>query len=401
MRKKYILPTIITTIILLMFFLYYPLVWYFQSIQVLDEVVFVYCFLVLIYGMILKKIVGKERKIIINSIVLITIIIIIGLISNFRSELIILKSAILIDIVGMMKAPVIFYFFLFRVRKEVKEDVIKILTPLAKIYVLVALVFGVVNIFFDFGMSFDVRYGMRSFQFFYTNPAALFERLLMCLVLITAGKTRHKKIFVFMLFFIGLLTLRGNAFGTIGVGIIAYMILNNDKTSILKLLPMGLMALLLGYAQINEYFLENESPRSLLLKGGITLANENLPIGTGFATYGSDQAFKHYSINYYRFGFDKVWALSSVGGITANDNFWPMLLGQFGYIGLICYMCLILIQFQFFLSLNIDKNRKTVILILLGFLLISSMGNAIYTSISSVGLYVFLSLLYCSEMNDY
>ena len=53
---------------------------------------------------------------------------------------------------------------------------------------------------------------------------------------------------------------------------------------------------------------------------------------------------KNYSPVYALYGINNVYELSQNRTSFISDTFWPMIIGQFGYLGTLCYLiCIILI----------------------------------------------------------
>jgi hypothetical protein len=80
--------------------------------------------------------------------------------------------------------------------------------------------------------------------------------------------------------------------------------------------------------------------RSLMYFDSVRIAVEHAPFGVGFARYGSYFAGVDYSPEYRARGYEAVWGL---GPETAGeesfltDTFWPAILGEAGFLGLIGY----------------------------------------------------------------
>ena len=60
------------------------------------------------------------------------------------------------------------------------------------------------------------------------------------------------------------------------------------------------------------------------------------PLGTGFATYASDSAFKNYSPVYIKYGFLSESEVSPASYFM-NDTFWSIIIAQTGFIGILLY----------------------------------------------------------------
>lgn len=78
---------------------------------------------------------------------------------------------------------------------------------------------------------------------------------------------------------------------------------------------MAVIVLLLGTFQIQTYLMNVNAPRYLFFYYGGKTANTYFPLGSGFATFGSDQAARNYSRLYYQYGF----ALIAMVGCMSID----------------------------------------------------------------------------------
>ena len=62
------------------------------------------------------------------------------------------------------------------------------------------------------------------------------------------------------------------------------------------------------------------------------------PFGTGFATFGSYYSGVYYSSVYAAYGLSNINGLRIGASQFISDSFWPMILGQSGYFGLLSYI---------------------------------------------------------------
>lgn len=86
-----------------------------------------------------------------------------------------------------------------------------------------------------------------------------------------------------------------------------------------------------------EVYVLQDSARSELTRGGFLVAAQFFPLGAGFGMYGSSTAADIYSPLYYDLGFASRYGLSPDTGQFLNDNQWPALLGETGWLGAACY----------------------------------------------------------------
>ncbi|MFA5146590.1 MAG: hypothetical protein WC515_04375 [Candidatus Omnitrophota bacterium] len=80
--------------------------------------------------------------------------------------------------------------------------------------------------------------------------------------------------------------------------------------------------------------------RNVLYSTSLRLAKDFFPFGSGLGTFGGWVAALYYSPIYAIYGIDNVLGLER-GGKFLTDTFWPYIVGQFGYLGLACYLWII------------------------------------------------------------
>ncbi|MTB65141.1 hypothetical protein GGG87_09055 [Streptococcus sp. zg-86] len=367
-------------------------------VQYFDEIFTVFATVQLIFQFQRIKVEKDSFQLAQNSFFVIFGIVILGLVSNSFSRLIHL-SPILIDLLGMIKAPIIFLYCLSLIRKQDKITIQGNLLVIAKFFVTIVFFTSILHLFVDIGMTFDIRYGLRSFRFIYANPGGLNIALFVAyVIIITQVKSKFsRQLFGFFSLVPIILTFRGIGVGTVGIILMLKVYAArggfNKKLTLKDMIPLGLGGVLLGYGQLKEYFIGSDSIRSILLRNAIVVMTRYFPIGSGFATYGSDQAFKNYSRLYYEFGYHYIYYLSPGNGAVANDNFWPMLIAQFGIIAVFLYLYLLYAQLKYVLTHSLDDKYKVAAIALLSFLFITSLGNAVYTSASGVLAYIMTGLM--------
>lgn len=330
------------------------------------------------------------------------IIILWGIISNINSKVLVEVIPILIDAFSMVKIPVVFIYVLGIIKNRDKRIVLNNLMPLARIFTFICFICAIFNLFTDIGMHYDVRYGFRSFRFIYNNPGTLALVLICIYVLLIVEGGQINKIIGRCGLFAMFLTFRAVALAATGIIVClkVYSMLKGMKSErkfrIAVLIPVGLIAVIAGWNQIDTYFLRQETPRFLLLKGSIFVFQKYFPFGSGFATYGSSQAFEAYSILYRQLGFNMVYGLDPGTGYYANDAFWPMMIAQFSIIGVLAYLYLLYLQTQVVFSIR-NKKKRFTIASLLAYVFINSTAVAIYTAASGMFVYIFVGLLVCDD----
>lgn len=355
---KIILTNFFTPVILIILIFQNTLQNLFTPFKYTDEILGV-LFLGLITFCIFQGMKIQKREII--YLLLILSCLVLGMLGNYifkyQTSLFIVFS----DFISTFKMFFIWigarYFLnLFSVR-DLKRTV-NILVPICNVYSLLMLTYAVLNVFVDVNMSYDIRYGIRSFAFFYGTPGLVINQVSYFILLLVAKEKYFKRSQIPMLIvnsFIVLLTLRSRGIVLILVfWVLYYYFIFLKKKSIKKsLIPIVLVSLYAGYSQFVHYFLEGVTPRQRFVVGAVQIVKEHLPLGSGFATWGSSAAADNYSVLYYQYGISQAWGMSPDLKLFLNDNYWPMIFAQFGIIGAVLFSSLFV-----FLIYDITKQIK-------------------------------------------
>ncbi|MCG8333037.1 MAG: hypothetical protein MJE63_00865 [Proteobacteria bacterium] len=103
----------------------------------------------------------------------------------------------------------------------------------------------------------------------------------------------------------------------------------------------------LGYIDIDK------NARQALTITSIKIATDYFPLGTGFGTFASPVSRDYYSPVYDQYMISNVWGLSRTMGSFICDTFWPMVLGETGFLGLLLYLL-----FWTLIVLEVAKKRR-------------------------------------------
>ncbi len=337
------------------------------------------------------------------TIVLLCIVIAVGLFSNLIFRINSSAFSILVDVLTQIKLIFAFYAVKYFLNTSEKITVANMLVPIAKLFCIVTLVCAVITQFADIGMSTgEVRYGITVFKFIfgfnhqYTSTYMLVFGTLVCN---TAMSEKLKRIYyVIALISILFATKSPALMFTVVFVFLGFYFRKHDKISVQVLIPMIVVLIFAGTYQINEYLLNESSPRYLFFEYAFKTANEYFPLGSGFATYGSEQAARVYSPLYYEYGFDKLWGLSPEEGFFLNDNYWPTVIGQFGWIGAAVMIVVYARVFLTFANKKIGNVQKAFLYAVFAQYMIHAIGSAILTN--SCGMIGFISLALFSVTDD-
>lgn len=210
----------------------------------------------------------------------------------------------------------------------------------------------------------EYRWGIMSNKLFFEHPTILAASCMFLFALLFISNKSVKMVDATICGIILLSTLRMKAIGTVIIiaAIIFYVNKTNRKLSIAKLGILAVLAIILAGEQISYYYLNNDgTARNQLTIKSFVIARDYFPVGTGFGTYASYISGKNYSPIYYMYDLDNVHGLIKGYVEFVSDTFWPMIIGQFGLIGTVCYIsCLILIFRE--IQKTFSKNNKNIYL---------------------------------------
>lgn len=300
----------------------------------------------------------------------------------------------LTDCFTFLKFFFIFYLSLWLLEKSRAEKVLIPIYTFTKYYLIIGFVFMILSQMMDFGMTFEKRFGFNSFQFINSNPGDYASALIIALAIVHiyayyVGKGYRGMKFITVLLII--FTFRGKALGFIATYVLIILLIERYKNiSVKSLISLGLVGLFGGYFQIRYYFLDNVTPRALLLANGIVTANNYFPLGAGYSTYGSNMAKLNYSPLYTEYGFNNIWGMNEEEQMFLNDNFWPMVMGQYGWIGLFFFLLILFVMFKIIEDTVTSRELKIAGFSIFFLLLYSSIGGPIfvhYIGCSSIIIY--------------
>ncbi len=338
----------------------------------------------------IKKI---ERSDLISIFILFGVVII-GIVSNLVSELNNSWFSVGIDVVAETKVILSYFAVKYFLSTKEKQRVINMLLPLSKLFVISAFFFSLVNIVADIGMSGEVRYGLRSFKFIFNlnfQYVAVYMLIFGVIVCNTKMSEKRRKIYYFMAIISLVLATKSPPiiFSLIFI-FLYYYFKKHDRISA-PIIVIGVLALLVaGSYQIQNYLLNENSPRRLFIQYAIETANDYFPLGSGFGTFGSDQASRNYSPLYYLYGFHLNWGMSPDFGPYLSDNFWQMALGQFGWIGGIAYFFVYVRVFLTIKNSKLESSRRAFLYAAYLQYMIHAVGSAILSS--SAGMIGFMAI---------
>ena len=270
------------------------------------------------------------------------IFIFVGLLSNIIYQYQI-APLVMTDLLTNIKFYLAIITTIMLVKHESYKADIKFVSKHARFISAVFFTLLFVDIVFKVFPAPDSRYGFRTVQLFYPHSTYLAGAAVFLIAMLTLFYKKGNEPYILMDLLLMASTLRSKAIAAavIYVLIICFAILYQRKIKIWHIFFIAAMGILIAWQQIYYYYfaLSGHSARSVLTLTSLQVMKDYFPIGTGFATYGSHTAAVNYSPVYEKYGFRLVYELSGgSSGSFFDDTFWPIILGQTGFIGLVCYL---------------------------------------------------------------
>lgn len=290
------------------------------------------------------------------------------------------------------------YFLFNMLRKEIDEiESTKILFHF-KILTILLFILTILNYLFKL-YPYSYRYGIMSNRLFYQHPTffAAVCVFLLCGLIMFSEKINKKYLFITIFMIFTTLRTKAIVFGIVALGLIIYLERSNKKITFSKIGIIAIISVIIAFQQIEFYFIElDNSARNVLLKTSIQIASDYFPLGTGFATFGSYFSAKEYSPIYSLYGISDIYGIQKDSPTFITDSFWPMILGQFGYLGLIVYVILLFIIFRKiqleYKDSNKSKKKYIAKIIALAYLMISSTSESAFVNSLAIPLAIILGL---------
>ncbi|EMG28737.1 hypothetical protein X560_2382 [Listeria fleischmannii 1991] len=259
-----------------------------------------------------------------------------------------------------------------------------------------------VNLVVPFLQSFDTRFGITTYSFGFGHPAqfALTAIVFSVLRIFFSLKDNERMPYIYLLLNFGLVFVAGRS---TSIGFYVCLLILAIVFPYVKRIPISFVAVLgavflwLSWGRIMSQFMgDSNEARGLLLRTSIKIARDNFPFGAGLGMFGSNAARVDYSPYFSKYNLDDVWGLTKENPHFATDSYWAMIIGELGFLGVIC----MLILFGLVISgINMYlKNEKplTKVIVLLPFIyaLLTSPIDTVMVS-KSIIIVIFAVLYMC------
>ena len=264
-----------------------------------------------------------------------------------------------------------------------REEIFRRLRRMTRLLVTVIFLCGILSLFVNIGMGDQVRYGLRSYRFLFTHYMFLvYAEAVMTSVLCT-GKDEDNRIYIGMALGTMLLTLRTKAVVFCIIFLVFFLVERLGKEIKLRYYVLaGVAGIAVAWGKITEYlswgFTYNM--RNGLYLAGARLAAEYFPLGVGFAGFGSNLSYEYNTQIYYDLGLNTYQGFDR-GAPVVSDVFWPYIYGEFGVIGFLLYVgMLVMIFFSLREELREQQELMRGANCIFAYLLVASMAEAVFTN---------------------
>ena len=318
---------------------------YFNIFGILDEAMSAAIVIIAIINILSsrrKYVICKNNKKILVSVLA---LIIIGIIGNLKTDYQTMIPA-LKDAVCVLKGIITYVFIPLCLSNLNLDEYLTTMNNHLKFITGLVFLTVIANLLFDIFPYYEIRFGIKSQQIFFTHPTYLASFSVIIIILLSVNLREHEenKKYIILMLLVLASTLRFKSIAFIPIYMYLYYIVFKKQRK-LQLLDVGILCVLGGVfaiSQVMEYFNNPDWARNVLTMNSLNIAKDNFPIGTGFGTYASWVSGESYSNIYYDYNISTTWGISPDFYEFIADTFWPMIIGQFGVLGLGIYIYILL-----------------------------------------------------------
>ena len=398
-------------VILYAFLLYADVLTFIPLINYWDEAFAILIPIIVIFkAILLRKFTFK--KIDFKQLVIIFIILLLGIAGNIYNPGIQEESsAIVREVLLFVKFPLLMVFLrtaTYDWSAHKKEIIVKYCNYVSKINISVAGILAVIGYFINIGVYTEgVRY-FKCYRFLYRHPTFLVANLVFCISLLILESKQKNKYFIYIGCVLLFMTQRNKAYAVLAL-ILIIMILKESylnyffsfkwktKIKMKYVLPVSIIVCLIMYYVFKDKFTQYlnwgmTSARIALTVTSVLIAKDYFPFGSGLGTFASSLSAKYYSNIYYMYDLYEIDGLREDEYNYVSDNFWPWVLGEFGFISTILYVVMF---FRFIRSqfINIKKQGRLLAFIILWFYaLLASTMEAYFTNTTGIAFAIIISI---------
>lgn len=321
-----------------------------------------------------------------------------GILGNISSQFQNNKIAILLDMLSWTKFFIAYICLVNIINPKRVDAYYDYLIKIGKILIIIGVILEILNLFTDIKLVDGYeKYGLKAFSL--GGHPAFTSAILAGFTSILLVEPKRNKIWIIFGLLLAAATLRSKAIAYVCLVIYALIFLRKN-INIIKILMLGILVIAVGWTQIQYYFLNENATRARALNISLKIATDYFPTGSGFASFGTNMSGKYYSKAYEKYGLSERWGFTEENYSYVSDGGWATIIAQFGYIGTIIFLCMLI-----FLILSIKdrvygKNNYIVPYIaLIGYVLISSTNETAFSSNYAVFYGILLAIIALKTIN--
>ncbi len=287
---------------------------------------------------------------------------------------------------------------------------INLIIGFIKFVTVILFVLLIINFLYPIFPSQEIRFGIRIPRLFFTHSGYVASAGTLLLTMTYRYYMYAKRPMLYIAFqsFIIFSSLSYKAMAIVIVSLLIFIVVvvGNQKLGFRHYIIAAAGIVLIAWEQIRLYYGRNilTNARGALTITGLRIANDNFPLGSGFGTFGSYMSKVYYSNVYLQYGISNIWGLSenSQSFSFISDTFWPMIIGQNGWLGAICFTMTIILIFKQINKMKVyDKYRYMSCICSLAYLAIESTSSAAFVSPQAVPFGSWIGLMLHDYKSDF
>lgn len=319
----------------------------------------------------------------------------VGLIGNLLFSFQKLPLAIVGDILSVIKVPLVLLSIVYGMTQREIKYTVSHLCAIFRIYIYIAAITAVYAYITGNSVFFaSERFGIGAYKFISQNAGIFGYVLIGMLSVMTLNKNPKKgdNIIKILALIMIALTTKGPQLVFVALYIFFYLF-RLGKLRWYHIAAVGIIVVLLSGYQIQHYIKPTEA-RYALTVGSLKIARDYFPIGTGFATFGSEMSKAYnYSQVYDLYELNLIRGLNREYTAYVTDNYWPMIIGQFGFVVAVLFL---IYYFDLFKKINKYTKRtieqRQIFLAMFITFMFGSLGSAYLTAAEGVIDFVYIGM---------
>ncbi|MBS4957090.1 MAG: hypothetical protein KHZ99_08565 [Clostridium sp.] len=360
---------------------------YINILKYFDEGLFVLLFISAIYKVFRyrRDLIENNENLVQNNLIILfcmIILFVVGIAANiiYKYQVV---PAIVADILLVFKGFISYVSITIIFNNISLEKYSKTINNTLRVISVLSFIMILTNYFFNIFPTKDIRFGLPSQRLLFTEPTYLATFAISVMILLTFFIKNYKKniYFSILMSIVVCSTFRSKAIMFIAIYLLLYIliIIKDFRLNTKSIVGVGIVAAVAGGNQILRYLSNIDWARPRLMVKSFEVAMDHFPIGSGFATFATWNSGVYYSPLYYKYDLSNTWGLQPDFYMFVGDTYWPAILGQFGFIGLISIV-VILIMIYKNICINKDKYKYFQQLSILLYLLVLSTGETSFMS---------------------